>query len=186
MAKKNAKDMAFEIEIPAEIEASVSGKAVIMKKDGKELRKIIGDKVKISKEGSKIILSAKKAKKDEKRAFGTARGHLKNMIDGLMKGFEYELEICNVHFPPTVTFDKAKSEFIVKNLLGEKHPRTLRVKRDVEIEVKAPKIKVRSYDLELAGQTAADIEKITRVRNRDRNKFQDGIFITKKPGAEYL
>jgi len=185
MAMKKAKDVSFEIEVPAEIEANVSGNTVTMKKDGKELKKIIGDKVRISKEGAKIVISAKKAKKDEKRAFGTARGHLRNMIEGLMKGFEYELEICNVHFPVTVTFDKAKSEFIVKNLLGEKHPRTLKAKKDVEVEIKAPKIKLKSYNLENAGQTAADLEKITRVRNRDRNKFQDGIFITKKPGVEY-
>ena len=185
MAKKKAKDFTFEIEIPAEIDASVSGSTVTMKKDGKELKKIVSDKLKLAKEGSKIILSVKKAKKDEKRDFGSAKGHIKNMIEGLMKGFEYELEMCNVHFPITIAFDKAKSEFIVKNLLGEKHPRTLKAGKDIEVEIKAPKITIKSYDLELAGQTAADLEKITRVRNRDRNKFQDGIFITKKPGVEY-
>jgi large subunit ribosomal protein L6 len=176
------KDMTFEIEIPAEIEANVSGQEVSMKKDSKEIKRIIGRLVKVSKEGNKIIIAVKNAGKDERREFGTARSHLKNMIEGFSNVYEYELEICNVHFPMTVTFDKAKSEFIVKNLLGEKAPRTIKVAKNVEAEIKAPIIKVRSYDLELAGQAAANLEKVSKIRNRDRNKFQDGIFITKKPG----
>jgi ribosomal protein L6P/L9E len=103
--------------------------------------------------------------------------HLISLFDG----FEYELEICNVHFPMTVSFDKAKSEFMIKNLLGEKAPRVLKTSDKIEVEIKAPHIKISSYDIEIAGQVAADLEKLARVRNRDRNKFQDGIFITKKP-----
>ena len=84
----------------------------------------------------------------------------------------------------SVSFDKAKKEVIIKNMLGEKTPRIQKVSDRVEIEIKMPKITIKSYDLEAAGQTAADLEKMSKIRNRDRNKFQDGIFITKKPGRE--
>jgi large subunit ribosomal protein L6 len=184
MARK--KDIIFEIEAPSGIEVSLNGREVTMKKDSKEQKIIIGRIIKVEKDGNKIIISAKNAGKDERREFGTAKSHLKNMIEGFEKGYEYELEICNVHFPMTVTFDKAKYEFIIKNLLGEKSPRTIKISSKVEVEIKAPVIRLKSYDLDLVGQAAANLEKVSRIRNRDRNKFQDGIFITKKPGRTFL
>lgn len=45
-------------------------------------------------------------------------------------------------------------------------------------------IKIESFNKEAAGQTAANIEKTTMVRAKDRRVFQDGIFITEKYGKE--
>ena len=186
MAKKVRKDLRREIEVPEGINVEVKGKTVIMKKDSNELQKRAYRGTEISMQGNKIIIETKKAGREKKRNFGTFVGHIKNMVEGLSKGFEYELEICNVHFPMTVDFDKSKNMISINNLLGEKIPRTLKMSDKVEIEIKAPKITVKSYDIEAAGQAAANLEIVSKVRNRDRNKFQDGIFITKKPRKEYL
>lgn len=186
MAKKTRKDLQQEIEVPEGIEAEVKGKTIIMKKESDEIQKKAHRGIEISKEGNKIIIKTKKAGREKKRNFGTFVGHVKNMIEGLTKGFEYELEICNVHFPMTVDFDKAKKMISINNLLGERVPRTLKISDKVEIEINPPKIIVKSYDIEDAGQTAANLEIVSKVKNRDRNKFQDGIFITKKPRKEFL
>ena len=187
MVKKvSDKKLRREIEISEGVEPALEGDYIIMKKDSNELKRKIGTGVNAKIEGNKILLGIKRDRREEKRTLGTPAGHIKNMIKGLVEGFEYELEICNVHFPMTVDFDNGKKEFIVKNLLGEKIPRTLKSSDKVEVEINAPKILLKSHDIELVGQVAGDLEKITRVKNRDRNKFQDGIFITKKPGREFL
>ncbi len=185
MAQKNESKQNKTIEIPSGIEFTVGTNEVTMKKDSKSITRKMDGCIKLSKEGNNLLLSIKSSRKSQRREFGSAKSHIKNMIEGLEKGFEYELEVCNVHFPMTVNFDKAKSEFIIKNILGEKSPRIIKVSNKIEAEIKMPKIKIKCYDLEAAGQAAANLEKISKIRYRDRNKFQDGIFITKKPGVIY-
>lgn len=179
------KDFSEEIEIPEGVEAGIEGKVVALRKGGKELRRKVHQDVKIEIDGGKIRVSIEESGKNEKKKFGATVGHIKNMIQGLQEGYEYELEICNVHFPMTVEVDKAKRVIVIKNMLGEKCNRIVNFSENVEVEVRAPKIRIKSFDKELAGQTAANLEKLTKIRNRDRNKFQDGIFITKKPGKEF-
>jgi len=53
-----------------------------------------------------------------------------------------------------------------------------------EVKIEEQIIIVESPDLELAGQTAASIEKLCKITNRDRRIFQDGIYIYEKPGKK--
>ena len=188
MKKKKEKGLDFEIEIPQDITLNLEGHKIILKKDNKEVSNTITKVFNIENQGNKIKIFSSQARKENKRLLGSIKSHIKNMIDGLNKSYEYELEICNVHFPITLTFDKAKGEFIVKNILGERYPRIIKAinPEKIEVEIKAPHIKIKSYDLEIASQNAANLEKLTKIRDRDRNKFQDGIFITKKPGRSFV
>jgi large subunit ribosomal protein L6 len=181
-----AEKITESIEIPSEVNFDIKDNKITMSKGNINLEKSIDKDIKIKKEGNSIVLTVPTSKRKDKRKFGTAKSHIRNMIEGIEKGFQYELEVCNVHFPMTVTFDKTKKEFIIKNLLGEKCPRVVNVVGDIEVEIKMPIIKISSHNIEEAGQAAANLEKLARIRNRDRNKFQDGIFITKKPGRIYV
>lgn len=188
ITKTKRKDIVESITIPAGIELKVEGKKIIAKKDSKVIERFIDPSIEAKIDNNILNLKVKKARREEKRKLGTVMSHIRNMFEGIDKAYEYELEICHVHFPVTVTYDKAKSEFFVKNLLGERSPRIIKAfcPEKIEVEIKAPLIKIKSYDLEAAGQNAANLEKIAKIRNRDRNKFQDGIFITKKPGKHFL
>ena len=75
-------------------------------------------------------------------------------------------------------------EVLIKNFLGEKTPRKIKLKNEVDVKVDKDVITINSIGKELAGQTAANFETATRIRNRDKRVFQDGIFIINKNGRE--
>jgi len=89
------------------------------------------------------------------------------------------LEICNVHFPMNVKLDGDRVN--IKSFLGETTVRVSKVLPNVKVDIKGSHITVSGSDIEATGQTAANLEKATRLIGRDRRIFQDGIFITKKP-----
>jgi large subunit ribosomal protein L6 len=50
------------------------------------------------------------------------------------------------------------------------------------VDIDGEQITLHGPDIEAVGQTAADIEQLTRVTDKDSRVFQDGAYITNKPG----
>lgn len=184
--KPKEKRLYEEIEIPDGIIVNVTRTDISMKKDDKEIVRKIVPLVNVKTEGNKVQISADRMRKSERKLFGTMKAHIKNMIKGLTEGFIYKLQIANVHFPMAVSHDKENNEFVVKNFLGEKKDRRIKLVKDVDVKIDKEVIELTSYDIEKAGQVATNIEKGTRVRNKDRRVYQDGIFIIEKPRRVYL
>lgn len=138
--------------------------------------------VKVELKENTITLSSIKFTKREKKLSGTFKAHINNMIRGANEGHTYKLKICSSHFPMNAMANN--NEFIVKNFFGEKSPRKLKLKDDCKVQINGSDIVVTSCNKETAGQVAADIEQLTRITNKDRRVFQDGIFITEKDGKK--
>lgn len=171
------------VEIPGGVEVNISDKEISVKSNGNELKKKFDlQNVEVSKEENKVKISTKKGTRRESRMIGTISAHITNMITGVKENFIYKLEICNVHFPMNVKVEGNK--VIIKSFLGETVDRIAEILPNVKVEVKGKDVEVSSYDKEAAGQTAANIEYATKLRNKDRRVFQDGIFITSKGGRE--
>ena len=172
-----------DIEIPEGTEVKIEKGLVSIKgSKGEVSRKLLNPRIQISQEDKKIVLLAKKATKREKTMIGTFKAHIKNMIKGTNDGCVYRLKICSSHFPMSVSLKD--NEFIVQNFLGESVPRTFKLKPGVDVKIEGEIVTVESPDKELAGQTAASIEQLCRITNRDRRIFQDGIYITEKDSKE--
>jgi large subunit ribosomal protein L6 len=179
------KTLIEELEIPNGVMAKIEGNVLTMKKDNEEINRKLNGIITIKISGNKLIFESGTTK-NKKKILGSMMAHAKNMIKGLNEKFQYRLQISNVHFPMNAVVDKEKNELVVKNFLGEKKDRRIKLISGISVKVNKDIIEIESSDIEKAGQCAANIEKGTKVRNRDRRIFQDGIFITKKPRRSFL
>ncbi len=172
-----------EIEVPDGVQVSLEGSFLTLKGPKGEIKRVfVSKQIKLSQKENKIVLSAKKATKREKKMLYSFQSHIRNMVKGVTDGHVYELKICSGHFPMTVKVDKDK--LVIKNFFGETVPRELKLKQGAKVSVDGDKVIVESVDKEIAGQCAADIESITRRTDFDRRIFQDGIYITKKSSKD--
>ena len=172
------------IEIPEGVEVNVEGTLISVKgKEGENNRKFNIQKIGFELKDEKLRIFSNKASKNEKKVMNTIAAHIQNMVNGVQEKFEYKLKIASSHFPMTV--DIKGNDATVKNFLGEKIPRKVNIPEGVEIESDKDTITIKSINRELGGQAAANFEKATRIPLKDRRVFQDGIFITHKPGREF-
>ncbi len=177
------KEIIKEVEIPSGIEAQVEGTVVTIKgPEGENSRDFRMPNIEIAKRENKVVVWNKKSTKKEKKMINSVAAHIANMVHGAEKKFSYKLKVCYSHFP--VTVDIKGKEVIIKNFLGEKIPRKMTLPEGVDVHVNKDVVTVESIDRERAGQVAANFEVATRITKRDRRVFQDGIFITEKPGRD--
>lgn len=174
-------DIIKEVELPKPLHIEQHGYILKIKgPKGEVSREFHHPKVLVQVVGGKITLTAKKATKREKRNLGTFMSHIKNIIQGVQEPYVYKLKICSGHFPMSVSV--SGKVFILKNFFGESIPRKVTLPDGVQVKINGTEIVVESPDLEAAGQAAAKIELLCRVKNRDIRIFQDGCYITHKAG----
>lgn len=114
---------------------------------------------------------------------GTVAALVENMIKGVTRGFTYKLKIVFSHFPISV---KVKDNVVsIENFTGERSPRLTNIIGNSKVIVKEDDVLVQGIALEDVSQTAANIERATKVKSKDPRVFLDGIFIyEKKEGME--
>jgi large subunit ribosomal protein L6 len=186
-SRKDDKNSLYEeIEIPEGVSASINEDVLTISKDRNEIKRVLVSLIDVEVKGNKIVVSATRNRKIEKKLFGTFKAHIRNMIKGLTEGFEYKLRVSNVHFPMNVSYDGNKNLFTIKNFLGEKKDRIINGIPGVDVKVNGDGVVVTGYDIEKTGQVATNIEKGAKVVGKDRRVFQDGIHMIAKPGRVYL
>ncbi|MHA1377746.1 MAG: 50S ribosomal protein L6 [Candidatus Helarchaeota archaeon] len=166
------------IDVPKDVKCVLEDKRMKIKGPKGELHRDFSHAraVKIDKDKNKIKLSITKINKKNRALINTLKSHINNMIDGVTKGpFIVKLKIVYAHFPINV---KVKDGIVyIENFLGERNPRKAKIFGEkTEIVLEGDDILVKNIDIEKAGQTAANIQKITKIKEKDPRTFQDGIF----------
>jgi large subunit ribosomal protein L6 len=172
------------IEVPNEVEVSVKDRIVSVNgKKGALTRDFSESPVTIQLEGKEITVQASWPRKREASLVGTISSHIQNMITGVSQGFTYKLKIVFAHFPISV---KVKENMVsIENFTGERSPRWARIMGDSKVSAKEDDVIVQGINLEDVSQTAANIERATKVKRKDPRVFLDGIFVyEKKEGME--
>jgi large subunit ribosomal protein L6 len=181
--QKQKETLQETVELPTGCEFRQDNQKITVKGPKGEVTRTLSDKqIKIKNEGGALALSYENTTKREKKNLFTTAAHLKNMVKGVQEGFTYRLKICSGHFPMSVSFKGGVFE--IKNFIGEKVPRTLKIKPGADLKIEGDTITVHAVDKELAGLTAGAIEKLTRRPGFDKRIFQDGIYITEKDGKK--
>ena len=170
-----------EIQIPEKVTVSIADGIVKIKgPQGEVSKKLFHPRVKLEKKGNLVVISSELPRKQEKALVGTYGAHIRNMFVGTTKGFEYKMKIVYAHFP--IKASVKGDLFLVENFLGEKHPRKTHILGSTKVVVKGDQVSVTGPNVEDAGQTAANIERATKIKGFDPRVFQDGIYIIEKPG----
>ncbi len=160
------------IAIPQGVTVDISGFDVTIKGPKGEVKKRFSGKIKIEKEGENIVV---KGPEKEKALMGTTNSLIESMIKGVTEGYSKELRILYSHFPASMEV-KGK-DILVKNFIGEKHPRKTKVHGDsTKVEVKGQNIKITGPDKHAVSQTFANIKGVLKIREKDCRIFQDGIY----------
>nr|AIU94840.1 60S ribosomal protein [Phragmatopoma lapidosa] len=123
----------------------------------------------------------------ELAAVRTVCSHISNMITGVTKGYLYKMRSVYAHFPINVAISENNTVVDVRNFLGEKYTRQVKMLPGVTC-VASTKMKdqliLEGNDIEAVSTSAALIQQSTTVKRKDIRKFLDGIYVSEKGNVE--
>ncbi|RDI72446.1 50S ribosomal protein L6 [Halopelagius longus] len=170
----------IEIDIPDDVSAEVKNLDLTVEgPNGSVTKTLWYPDISVGVDDGQVVIESENTDAKTNATVGTFESHVTNMLHGVTEGWEYKMEVFYAHFPMQVNVEG--SEVVIENFLGEKSPRRAKIRGATEVQVDGEEITLSGPSKEDVGQTAADIEQLTRVKDKDQRVFQDGVYITEKP-----
>ena len=135
-------------------------------------------------QGNELVASTNIGRKHSKALVGTIIAHVRNMFDGVLHGYSYEMKIVYSHFP--ISVERKGADVTIKNLVGERGVRKTHVFEDVDVQIREDDLVLTGIDIEHVSQSAASIQQACRLRGKDKRVFMDGIYVIRKHKGEKL
>lgn len=143
------------VPVPAGVNVSVTGQDVTVAAGSQKLSFTHRPEVKVRFDAAaKAVVVERTQESREARAMhGLTRAIIQNMVLGVTKGFQKELEIVGVGWTAAV-----QGKALVLSV-GYADPREIPIPAGLTVEAKAGKITVKGADKQVVGQFAADVRK---------------------------
>jgi len=187
------------ITLPDDVSATVDHLDLTVEgPDGSVSRRLWYPDIDVSVDDGEVVIATDAEDAKTTATVGTFESHVRNMVHGVTDGWEYKMEVHYAHFPMQVDVegdevvienfldfpmqvDVEGDEVVIENFLGEKAARRTPIRGDTDVQIDGEEITLTGSDKEAVGQTAADIEQLTKVTDKDNRVFQDGVYIVEKP-----
>lgn len=165
-----------KVTIPKGIKASQNGFEVTIGGPKGELKKeFTNNYVTVVLKDGEAAISVSKENQYSKAIVGTWKSLIQSMIHGVQAGYQYEMKIDYTHFPMRVSVRGDK--VVIENFLGERAARSAKIIGHCSVSVKGDRVFVSGIDKYEVGETAANIERATKIKGFDLRVFQDGIYL---------
>ncbi|BCB02002.1 50S ribosomal protein L6 [Bacillus sp. KH172YL63] len=167
------------VEIPSDVTLTVGEDNTVTVKGPKgELSRTFNSDIKVELEGNVATVTRPSDAKEHRALHGTTRALIANMVEGVSKGFQRNLELVGVGYRA----QKQGTKLVLN--VGYSHPVEIEPEAGIEIEVPAnTKISIKGIDKERVGALAANIR---AVRSPEPYKGKgiryEGEYVRRKEG----
>lgn len=143
------------IPVPQGVDVQINGSNVLVTGPKGKLEKELHRDMMIKLEEGNLVVERPSDAKDHRSLHGLTRTLLSNMVEGVTKGFQRNLELVGVGYRAAKQGDK------LVLTVGYSHPVEMDPPAGVEIEVPAPtKIAIKGHDKQVVGQFAANVRAV--------------------------
>ncbi|XP_063721925.1 large ribosomal subunit protein uL6-like [Symsagittifera roscoffensis] len=178
------------IKVPEGVDFSVLGRSVEVKgKRGMLKRSFNRNNVQIehNKKSGKITVRKWFGSRKELAGLRTVCSHIENLFKGVTYGYRYKMKAVYAHFPINLNIVDGGKTVEIRNFLGEKRVRVVKMVEGVTCE--QPKGVKDEYwfsgnDLEAVSRSSALVKQSVLVKKKDIRKFLDGIYVSEKTTVE--
>ena len=143
------------VPVPKGVTVSVEGLTVKVKGPRGELSRVVHRYMKVSLEGTTVIVARPSDEPNHKALHGLTRTLIANMVEGVTAGFKKQLEIVGVGY-------KAEGRpFGLQLALGFSHPVDYRAPAGIKLTAPQPtSIVIEGANKEVVGQVAAELRSL--------------------------
>jgi len=143
------------IELPAGVMVAISPGRVQVNGPLGELSQTVPARMKVEKSEEEIVVTRPTDRGVDRALHGLTRTLIANMVEGVTKGFEKQLEIQGVGYRAQL---KGQD---LELAVGYSHPVLVKPRPGISFDVPVPtQIVVKGIDKQMVGQTAAEIRKV--------------------------